>query len=354
VDWGIDSYLGVPLRDAQGKHLGHLAVFDERPMPAEPRNLFTFRIFATRAAAELERLQYEERLRESEQRSRSLTEELRQVNARLELAMHASNIGIWEYDMPDGRIENSQQTFINVWEPLGYDPREAPTDFASGFTLAIHPDDQERLRRDVQEFLVSQRREFETEYRVRSKDGSECWRLARGVALRDPEGRPVRFVGTFVEITDRKRAEEALRKSEEELRRVNDRLELAVRGSNLAIWEYDMPDGKIENAHPTFINVSESLGYDATASPTGYASVLSLFVHPDDHERLWREVQEFLVSDRRVFETEARVRHKDGSDRGDLKRGGGLGDPGGKFVRFVGRRGHVTGLDRVAHARRDS
>src|SRR6516165_1487722 len=56
VDWGIESYLGVPLCDAQGRHLGHLAVFDERPMPAEPRKLFTFRIFAARAAAELERL----------------------------------------------------------------------------------------------------------------------------------------------------------------------------------------------------------------------------------------------------------------------------------------------------------
>src|SRR5262249_9628812 len=59
VDWGIESYLGVPLRDAQGRHLGHLAVFDARPMPAEPRKLFTFRLFAARAAAELDRLQFE-------------------------------------------------------------------------------------------------------------------------------------------------------------------------------------------------------------------------------------------------------------------------------------------------------
>src|SRR5262245_12224284 len=53
ADWGIESYLGVPLCDAQGRHLGHLAVFDEQPMPAEPRKLFILRIFATRAAAEL-------------------------------------------------------------------------------------------------------------------------------------------------------------------------------------------------------------------------------------------------------------------------------------------------------------
>src|SRR5262249_45339324 len=72
VEWGIESYLGVPLRDAQGRHRGPRAVFDERPMPAEPRKLFIFQVFATRAAAELERLQYEERLRESEEHYRSV------------------------------------------------------------------------------------------------------------------------------------------------------------------------------------------------------------------------------------------------------------------------------------------
>jgi formate hydrogenlyase transcriptional activator len=78
VEWGIESYLGVPLRDAQGRHLGHLAVFDERPMPAEPRNLLTFRILAARAAAELERLQYETQLRESEERFRLLAQSIPQ------------------------------------------------------------------------------------------------------------------------------------------------------------------------------------------------------------------------------------------------------------------------------------
>jgi PAS domain S-box-containing protein len=75
VEWGIESYLGVPLRDPAGKVLGHLAVFDERPMPREPRKLLTFHIFAARAAAELARLHLEWELRESEQRFRDLYEE---------------------------------------------------------------------------------------------------------------------------------------------------------------------------------------------------------------------------------------------------------------------------------------
>ena len=63
---GIESYLGVPLLDGEGNVLGHLAVFDEWPMPSEPRKLFIFRIFAARAAVELERLRVEQRLVESD------------------------------------------------------------------------------------------------------------------------------------------------------------------------------------------------------------------------------------------------------------------------------------------------
>jgi len=75
ADLGIESYLGVPLLDGDQNVLGHLAVFDEHPMPAEPRRLFTFRIFAARAASELERLRYEQKLRESEEKYRDLYEE---------------------------------------------------------------------------------------------------------------------------------------------------------------------------------------------------------------------------------------------------------------------------------------
>jgi PAS domain S-box-containing protein len=74
VEMGIESYLGVPLLDGDGKVLGHLAVFDERPIPAEPRGLFIFRIFAARATAELERLRTEHQLLKSERRYRELYE----------------------------------------------------------------------------------------------------------------------------------------------------------------------------------------------------------------------------------------------------------------------------------------
>jgi PAS domain S-box-containing protein len=68
------SYMGIPLTDTSGKILGHLAVIDLQPMPAEPRVEAIFRIFASRAAAELQRLQAEAATREREQKLRRLVD----------------------------------------------------------------------------------------------------------------------------------------------------------------------------------------------------------------------------------------------------------------------------------------
>ena len=74
IDLGIESYLGVPLLDGQQNVLGHLAVFDERPMPAEPRACSSSG-FSPHAAVELERLRVEQQLQESERRYRDLYDE---------------------------------------------------------------------------------------------------------------------------------------------------------------------------------------------------------------------------------------------------------------------------------------
>jgi PAS domain S-box-containing protein len=69
---GIEGYMAVPFVDSRGHTPGFLSVFDERPMPAEPRRLFILRIFAARVAAEFERLRAEQRLQDNEARYRDL------------------------------------------------------------------------------------------------------------------------------------------------------------------------------------------------------------------------------------------------------------------------------------------
>lgn len=72
---GIESYMGVPLIDEYGQILGHLAIFDSLEMPPEPRLMYTFQIFAARAAAELNRIKTSEQLQQTQERFRDLFDE---------------------------------------------------------------------------------------------------------------------------------------------------------------------------------------------------------------------------------------------------------------------------------------
>src|SRR5919108_351325 len=71
-DTGAVSYMGIHLKDIDGKILGHLAVIDRRPIPEEPKVLACFRIFAAQATAELQRLRAEKQVREREEKLRRL------------------------------------------------------------------------------------------------------------------------------------------------------------------------------------------------------------------------------------------------------------------------------------------
>jgi formate hydrogenlyase transcriptional activator len=127
VEWGIESYLGVPLRDSQGKYLGHMAVFDDRPMPAELRRKYTFQIFAARAAAELERMRVESRLSESEQRYRDLYEE--------------APIAYVKEDL-ESRFISANRAAMRI---LGITPEEVPESVGMSF-IPDTPDAQRRVK----------------------------------------------------------------------------------------------------------------------------------------------------------------------------------------------------------------
>jgi PAS domain S-box-containing protein len=144
-------------------------------------------------------------------------EALRQANDRLALAVRGSNVGVWENDMTGGNYRTGRVLCTNVMEPLGYPAPESALDYQ---TLAeqVHPDDRGRVGQVLRDYLAGKAPEYQVEFRARHRDGSYRWMLSRGVVVRDAGGRPVRFVGTRIEITKRKQAEEALRASEERFR----------------------------------------------------------------------------------------------------------------------------------------
>jgi PAS domain S-box-containing protein len=180
ADWGIDSYLGVPLRDPEGKVRGHLAVFDERPMPEEPRKLLIFRIFAARAAAELARLHLEWELRESEGRLRDLYEE--------------APIAYVKEDL-QSRFLSANRAAQRI---LGIKPEEVP-----GLVgLSLVPDRPDAQRRAREQFALQLRGE-ETRGVVvelrRKDDGKPVW--IQIWAKPEPGGQYTRTM--FLDVTDR-------------------------------------------------------------------------------------------------------------------------------------------------------
>jgi formate hydrogenlyase transcriptional activator len=187
VDMEIESYLGVPLLDGDGQVLGHLAVFDERPLPAEPRRLSIFRIFAARAAVELERMRVEKQLVESERRYRELYEEA--PNAYVA-------IGI------DRRLQSVNHRATQL---LG-EPAAALIDrpvlelFAE--TPAGRPRAEEALDAGFEGREVSGR-----ELEMARRDGQPLWISLWMRPLRGDDGLIPAVHSIWVDITDRVRAE---------------------------------------------------------------------------------------------------------------------------------------------------
>jgi PAS domain S-box-containing protein len=202
VTWGAESYCGVPLLDFAETCVGHLAIMDDRPMPDGPRGMAILRIFAARARAEIERLRAEAALREREERYRDLYDEA--PVAYLSLGT-------------DARIRQANR---QAGELFG-----SPLDQLLGRVvfdlLADTPDGKPKARAIFARFLSGQET-LNEELEWRRPDGTALWTRASVRPIFDTRGRVVATRSTHIDITDRKRAEEALRLSEERLARILD------------------------------------------------------------------------------------------------------------------------------------
>jgi PAS domain S-box-containing protein len=400
---------------------------------------------------------------------------LREANERLDLAVRAAHIGVWENDMADGDYWAGHFHCINVLEQLGYPAPDSAIDYQA-VSAHIHPDDRERMEQALRAYLAGETAEYSVEFRARHRDGMDRWMLSRGMAVRNVGNRPIRFVGTRIDITQRKKAEDALRESErtlnsilshleglayralfdehytalyaagqfrsitgidpdefvsgrvsyvdlmhpddrdparkrvldaitrrepydnehrifdregnvkwilargrgifaedgslrfleglniditrqkqaeEELRKVNDRLDLAIRGSNVGIWENDMTGGDYRDGRIHCINILEQLGWPTPESDLDYQTVVAS-IHPDDRGRVEQSLRAYLAGETPEYQVEFRARHRDGSYRWMLSRGVVVRNEGGRPIRFVGTRIDITERKKAEDALRES
>ncbi|MDD5274181.1 MAG: PAS domain S-box protein, partial [Methylovulum sp.] len=146
---------------------------------------------------------------------------LRLSEERLKLAIEATSDGIWDWNIPD---DNAYLT-PRYYEMIGVASNEGPTDF-NFFKNTMHPDDFPLVLAEMNAHLQGKTQSSEIEYRVTLPSGSVKWILGRGkVVERNADGSPVRMAGTITDISQRKAAEESLRRNTEELSQRNAELE---------------------------------------------------------------------------------------------------------------------------------
>jgi len=144
-----------------------------------------------------------EELRAEIDRRRQAEEALREAILRQQEAVKAANVGLWDWDLVTNKVSYSTE-----WKrQIGYEEHEIGDDFEE-WRSRVYPDDLGPTLERVQHSIAETRRDHQVEFRLRHKDGSYRWILAQASVLQDETGRPVRMLGSHVDITERKRAEE--------------------------------------------------------------------------------------------------------------------------------------------------
>jgi PAS domain S-box-containing protein len=266
---------------------------------------------------------------------------LRESEERYALAMAGSNEGHWVWDVAIDQFYASPM--INRIYGL---PATAQLTTMSAYfaQLPIHPDDRERLQNFRAESLANDSSHFELEYRILRPDGEVRWLFARGQCFRDAAGKPERFAGSVLDVTKKKRMQEALRESEE-------RFALAVAGSDDGVWDWDfVADRAFESAR-----ARELQGLPPGPQSQPLPELLeSLRVHPEDAQRRAEALRAHLAGETPAYECEYRVRHDDGAYRWIRVRALGIRDAAGKPVRIAGSVSDIDARKRTEDSLRES
>jgi PAS domain S-box-containing protein len=263
-------------------------------------------------------------------------EAIEPIGNRLRLAQEAAGIGTWEWDGAADAMAWSPEQF----RLYGVDPgRGAPASFTAWLAL-VHPEDQTRILRAMDEFRPGEATGCQMEFRVRRADtGEERWLLAvcRVLAF-GSDGRPEHLLGVNIDITRRRAEQEALRESDA-------RLSLAAAAARVHAWEWDIASGRV--------TWTDGLEQELGLAPGDFGGTVDAFralILPADVPGVEAALQKALSGETAGYAAEFRMRRTDGTLRWTATRATVLRDRAGQPIRVVGIDHDITDFKTVEAA----
>lgn len=297
----LESYAGVPLLDAKGELLGHMAVLDVKPLEDVEEVLTFLQLFAARVGNELQRRRAQAELHDSEERLRA--------------TLDATKDGILAVD-PQGRVAFMNHQFRSMWQL----PEATGADLSEGELIELvrgQVVDPDGFAGRIRELYAC---ELESADLLELLDGRVFERHSRPLhGMGQLGGR----VWSFHDITERRRAELDAQAHKERLRR-------GQMFANIGTWEWNIQTGALywtERIAPLF-------GYATGELETSYENFLAA-VHPDDRAAVIA-ASNACVADDTPYEIEHRVVWPDGTVRWLLERGAVVRDAGGQALQMLG------------------
>jgi PAS domain S-box-containing protein len=273
-------------------------------------------------------------------RRRQVEAALRKSEQRYALAVAGSHDGIWDIDFVARSVFFSARTRELCGLPPG--PEVVPLD---GWfeALPLHSEDRPKRLAAVEAHLSGKAPTYEGEFRLLQLDGVYRWRHLHGVCVRDADGRPLRMTGSITDVDARRRAEEALRESEQ-------RYELAMAASESGYWDWQIPTDRYHTSPRAF----ELAGYPpGTKWVTRGEYRANINMHPEDFAR-WEAAREELFAgtgERLTMEVRYIVR---GEPRWHILQAICRRDDAGKVIRWTGSTTDITERKLAEEALRES